>query len=717
MKKRIIIILAVFLFFSAYSQEINQQDVQRFSSYYSNGMEYLKNQQYSSAITEFRKVLRFSPYDSIVQGALASAYLARAQYYRQTTKEVKKAIIDYKSAYFYSKLWSKTQSDNSMLQLANSSHKDVVELEKRIGQNQDIDTRLLSAKTLRAQGELAAAAFDFYKLLDTKYSEISYENIVNIYKNLNNLSQAMDYAKTALDNNPKDAKMHFTYGVMLDDARNYEASMEQYNLALQYGDKSPELMEVLENKWTQNIVNNPNNAQNYINLGAIYQKQGRFDQAKTQYLKAMQMDSSDDTAYYNLASLYLQQKNYQGAIDTYNKLLMRHPDNIEVISYKAQALYDAKRYDEALKQYELISNLDSNNKLAKDMANDIIYNRFDGDKLLNYLGVHAANNSKSYEAQFNYALELHKNKKYIAAIEYYKKAQNIDPSKEETYINLAQIYIEQQNYKLASEICEKGLLLMPDNKNLIGYLSDIKNYSMNLEFDEASKLYEEGKYQEAIKKYIALNNKTKEVNMAIAGCYWQLNDFENANKYYLEVLKTEPKNIDALINSAYAYFSLNDMNNAKTTAQKILSIDNKNKEAQEIISSIAQKDNEAILNNAIAHYEKGDFNNALGNITKYLNKCPDNEYGLYYKALILDELKKAKEAAWVYKVLIQKHPNFANAYYSLAVNLDNQENYKDAISNYEKFMSLTKEKNDMTNYASSRVKELKNYLGQLNAKK
>ena len=82
----------------------------------------------------------------------------------------------------------------------------------------------------------------------------------------------MDYIKSAININPKNAKLHFIYGVMLDEAKNYEASMEHYNLALQYGDKSPELMEILENKWTQNVVNMPQDAQGYINLGAIYQK-------------------------------------------------------------------------------------------------------------------------------------------------------------------------------------------------------------------------------------------------------------------------------------------------------------------------------------------------------------------------------------------------------------------------------------------------------------
>ena len=91
MKKKIVIILAFFMFLSVNANQYTQQDAQRYSAYYSNGMQYYQNQQFSSAITEFKKVLRFSPYDATIQEALANSYLARAQYYRTTTKEIKKA--------------------------------------------------------------------------------------------------------------------------------------------------------------------------------------------------------------------------------------------------------------------------------------------------------------------------------------------------------------------------------------------------------------------------------------------------------------------------------------------------------------------------------------------------------------------------------------------------------------------------------------------------
>jgi len=716
MKKKIITIFAIFLFLSVNAQEITQQDVQRYSAYYSNGMEFLKNQQYSSAIIEFKKVLRFSPYDETIKEALATAYSARAHYYRTTTKEITKALVDCKSAVFYAKYWSNNNSD-TMLSLSNSALKDIADFEKRLNVVQTPTSKLKNAKILKAQGELPAAGYELQTLLNTSVKEEAIENLGNIYKNLNNLKMAMDYFKTAIDINPKNPKLHFLYGVMLDEAKNYEASMEQYNLALQYGDKSPELLEILENKWTQNIINNPTDAQSYINLGAIYQKQGDFENAKAQYLKAQNLDSSDDTSLYNLASLYIQKKEYQNAIGVYNKLLAKKPDNIQVLEYKANAYKELNNFDEALKQYEMILSYKPDDAQAKANADDIILNHFSGQKLQNYLIAKAQKAPSSYEAQFNCALEFHKNKNYDMALQFYKKAQSINPAKEETYINLAQIYIEQSKFDLANQICEKGLMVIPDSTELKKYLNDSKTYSANKIYDAATKLFNEKKYKEAIVQYSKIPNKTKEVNMAIASCYWQMNDFKNANKYYQEVLLSNPNDIEALVNSAYAYYSLMDINNAKTTAQKVLSINSSNEDAKNLIKDIEASEISNLLQEAILKYEGSNYTEALELLNKYLNKNPNDEYGIYYKALTLDELKKNNDAIKQYKLLISKNPNFTDAYYSLAVDYDNMENYKEAVANYQKFISQKNgEVNDMTKFATARIKELTEWLNALGKK-
>lgn len=713
--KKLVILIAICLFLNNYGQsaEVSQQDMQRYSAYYSNGVEYFKNKQYSSSIIEFKKVLRFSPYDTTTLKMLANAYWARGENYRQETKEIKKALCDYKSAYFYLKYWSKDEINDS---LASSALKEINEFERRLQNSQTPAQRLQDAKILKAQGELAAAGYNFQLLKDSAYKEEVYENLGNIYKNLNNLMQAMDYYRNAIEINPKNAKLHFLYGVMLDSANNYEASMEQYNLALKYGDKSPELLEILENKWTQNIVNNPNDSMNYVNLGAIYQKQGNFDAAYAQYQKAFGINPDDETILNNIASLYVEKGDFDNAMKTYDKLLLKNPKNIEVMEYKANAFISMKNFEEAINQYNKIIAIDPDNKQAKANMDDIIYNKLSPEHQQKYLAQIAQSQSTSYDAQFNYALELHKSKNYTEALEYYKKAMIINPIKEEPYLNIAQIYFEQKKYNQAEDACNKGLLLVPNSVKISQYLAEIKDFTAGVKYEEATKLYEAKQYKQAIDTYLKIPNRTKEVKTAIASCYWQLNDFKNANKYYLEILKAEPNNVEILTNSAWAYYSLNDFANAKIAADRILYLDKTNTEAKKIISSIDESQSSGLLQKGIKEYENGEYTNALISLNSLLSKKPNDEYGIYYKGLILDELKNPTEAIKQYRLLISKNQDFAEAYYSLAVDLDNIENYKEAVANYEKFLSLKKQEDETTKFAVSRIKELKDYLNSLNKK-
>ena len=54
---------------------------ERLNVYYNNGVVYFKDGKYSSAILEFKKVLRQRPYDKTVRYALSDVYLSRAKYY------------------------------------------------------------------------------------------------------------------------------------------------------------------------------------------------------------------------------------------------------------------------------------------------------------------------------------------------------------------------------------------------------------------------------------------------------------------------------------------------------------------------------------------------------------------------------------------------------------------------------------------------------------
>ena len=257
---------------------------------------------------------------------------------------------------------------------------------------------------------------------------------------------------------------------------------------------------------------------------------------------------------------------------------------------------------------------------------------------------------------------------------------------------------------------------MPNNQKISQYVKDIKEYSVSNQYEAATKLFEAKDYKGAIAEYSKISSQTKEVKLAIASCYWQLEDYKNANKYYLEILSSEPNNQEVLESSAWAYYQMNDVDNAKKTASKLLSLNKNNKEMANLLATIEENEYGNLINVAVEQYEKGNITEALNQFNKVLAKKPNDEYSMYYRALCLDELKKTTEAIKQYKSLLAKNPNFKDAYYSLAVDLDNSENYKEAVVNYEKYVQLKNqagEKDELSDFANSRIKELKEYLASL----
>ena len=218
--------------FSLAADRPSREDIQKYNLYYNNGVSHLKNKRDTSAITEFKKVLRFQPFDDTVRQSLCSAYLARAAYYINEEKNPKKAIADLKSALFYMKFWGDEQNLTNP-HMASSTMSNLASLQRRHEANMTPSQKFQNAKTLRAQGELPAAAYDFLTLKNnSQYAKPANENAGDIFKALNNSLKAIECYREALKAEPEDAKLHFKYAVILDEANNQESAAEEDNLAL-----------------------------------------------------------------------------------------------------------------------------------------------------------------------------------------------------------------------------------------------------------------------------------------------------------------------------------------------------------------------------------------------------------------------------------------------------------------------------------------------------
>ena len=189
--------------------------------------------------------------------------------------------------------------------------------------------------------------------------------------------------------------------------------------------------------------------------------------------------------------------------DADDEILLKNEGDLSARFYKAK-LYEKKGdIAAAVNGYKEILSLKKDDSNAQNALNSLLSN-LSGEQLGGYLINEANNNPSNYDAQFKYAYEMHKNKAYAPAIEYYKRAIAINPGKPEPFINLAQIFIIQNDYEKAKNVCAHGLSIMPDNKDLLTIKSNIEKANANNLYAKGVELYNAGDYENALNHYLKI---------------------------------------------------------------------------------------------------------------------------------------------------------------------------------------------------------------------
>lgn len=246
-------------------------------------------------------------------------------------------------------------------------------------------------------------------------------------------------------------------------------------------------------------------------------KENKIDEAIYAYKSSISKNSSKVDAYVNLAICYASKDDYNNAVSVLNTAKEKFPANNLVLKTlqnvqkdststklaSASSSYEAKDYKMAVQQYLAI------NPATEDSM----------------LGAAA-----SYQAMGD----------YNSAIEYYKRAEKLNPNNTETPYYIGYLYSEQKNWALAEAYLKKALQLNPqsDAKELLSYV--VQNGSLTV-LNEGIDLYEKNNYQTALLKFNEVLKK--EANNAYAYYYRGLiydeqkqpklaiNDYLNVLKY------------------------------------------------------------------------------------------------------------------------------------------------------------------------------------------
>lgn len=458
--------------------------------------------------------------------------------------------------------------------------------------------------TLSLTANLSYANYEGYKsylggLLALKKGDIEttvreYENVIlhddtaiSVYKDLaliywqkGNGQKAMEMAKKAQELDGETVKTNMFLGTFYLSVNEMDLAKKCWEKILELDPKNETATVYLaayyysDNKlkesadyWNKFLQEKPESSEGYFQLGLVQEKLGLLDEALKSYTKVNELKPEAREAYLARARIYETQKEFKLAIKEYEKYITVFPDNISILLYLGKCYYEEKRYD------------DAESILLK--AKEIAPNNITLHYLLGMTYEKQSNIDKAIEV-FEFITKNEKNAQAIARLGFYyalkqdfknaqikfKQAIEMEPLNAEFHYIYSLNFMDIKDYENASKELEQTLFLKPGFNDAKFYLAlaneklgnydktesllkeilasdpnDVKamNYlgyfyaDRNINLDEAEKL---------LIRVTELSPNEPAFLDSLAWLYYRTGRYQDAEKYMLMAINTEPKFFD-----------------------------------------------------------------------------------------------------------------------------------------------------------------------------
>ncbi|MCJ1656209.1 tetratricopeptide repeat protein [Staphylococcus sp. NRL 21/187] len=178
-----------------------------------------------------------------------------------------------------------------------------------------------------------------------------------------------------------------------------------------------------------NIEEEPNVVENYINAGIVLADAGGVEKAERFFQKAITIDDKNGAVYYNLANLYYNQDRYQEAIKLYQLALKHDMAKVDTNYMIGMAFNQLDSHREAMTFLMTAAELDENNDAEVQFQYGLVLCHLELFKeAIKQLNKVLTIDSKHVDALYNLGLATYMETENVdEAIAYFDKAIEIDP--------------------------------------------------------------------------------------------------------------------------------------------------------------------------------------------------------------------------------------------------------------------------------------------------
>ncbi len=522
------------------------------------GLIYAKLKRYSEAIEEFKKELEKNPDSTNAYYHLGSSYLKLKEYDNAETaiKNALKLKPNFSEARFQLAIIVMARADG----LRKLGESESVVLEKLL-EAEDIcreiiekDQNFLKSYALLgqihfSQGLLDDAIIDYKHLLNVDNTFVNgHIALARLYIKKGKLDLAEKECNLVLSEfEPDNIQSLFLLSTIYEKTRKYDEAVVL-------------LKQILEK--------NPGNKSVHIQLGLLYLKLSKYDEAfaESEYAFNNQSATQPAAVYFIQGSVWLQRRDYEKAVSVLKEATLRLPNMVETHYFLAHAEVGLGRLQEAINEFKVAINVAPSYIPAKlslarllsrvggwqreivRLCKDILDIKPDHIEALQMLGLEYVKKRdfENAELEFRKIIELSPsagkiNMAYLSlasgqlgrSIRLCEEIINTNPDETRAYNILGFALIRQGNFERGIEQYKKVIEINP--KSVSTFINIAKAYVIIEKKDEAIK---------ALKNAISLDPTNLPSKTLLSGIYRKEGNIDEAAKLLEQVVEINPDNVD-----------------------------------------------------------------------------------------------------------------------------------------------------------------------------
>ena len=225
-----------------------------------------------------------------------------------------------------------------------------------------------------------------------------------------------------------------------------------------------------------------------------------------------------ENTYITSAKVYIQQQQYEKAVEMCQTAIAQTPDNPDAYFILGKSYSLMNKYREMEKAFK------KSEELSPKNAQEINYHR-----------------SKAYKELFDSARQLSNNDKPEEAITKYELATEVLPKRYEAYMNLAVTYLQAEKDSMAVVTYKRAMVELPDSMRFAYNLG--LTYYNNAEYEKSTE-----SFNQVVEKVDSNSDLYFEALFNLANAYAMLKQEDRALDIYKQALEKDPENTMILFN-------------------------------------------------------------------------------------------------------------------------------------------------------------------------